>query len=289
VLSFTKIIMFAVIFVLVICLSFVWVLNFGLNLPPKDTQMPFLNREGWMILIVGVIATSIAIIPLFLEIKLTSPITFIGWTLYLPVLFNVLVPMFIRFFSIIGIFYTPWLALTSLPMINVLINGIIVSDITGIKNIVSYLGYLLIGVGLTVYIIGLYQLLSHTSKEHSLLKRRLYARVRHPQYLGIMIWTLGFAILGWRLMNYLAWVVLCYSYMLLLENEETDLTKLYGSEYSGYCKRVPSVVPYPISLIFRPLGLIANRKIRILSYTIFFIVLFVLIYFILMPNVMLLR
>jgi protein-S-isoprenylcysteine O-methyltransferase Ste14 len=251
--------------------------------------MPFLNREGWMILIVGVIATSIAIIPLFLEIKLTSPITFIGWTLYLPVLFNVLVPMFIRFFSIIGIFYTPWLALTSLPMINVLINGIIVSDITGIKNIVSYLGYLLIGVGLTVYIIGLYQLLSHTSKEHSLLKRRLYARVRHPQYLGIMIWTLGFAILGWRLMNYLAWVVLCYSYMLLLENEETDLTKLYGSEYSGYCKRVPSVVPYPISLIFRPLGLIANRKIRILSYTIFFIVLFVLIYFILMPNVMLLR
>jgi protein-S-isoprenylcysteine O-methyltransferase Ste14 len=249
----------------------------------------FLNREGWIITILGVAATLTALILLFLEIKLASTITFIGWSLYVPVLFNVLIPMFIVFFSLIGIFYTPWLALISLPMANVVINGIIMSGTPIIKIAVNYSAYFLVGSGLAVYIIGLYYLLSHTSKENSILKRGLYAKVRHPQYLGIMIWTLGFSILGWRIINYLVWVVLCYSYMLLIENEESDLIKLYGSEYGEYFNRVPSILPYPISLFSKPFGFKTNRKLRILSYTIFFIILFSVIYLILIPNTSLLR
>jgi len=291
VLSFKKILMLTVLIILIVYFFYIWTSKFGLNLPPGSSQMPFLNNEGWMIIVLGIVATITAIIALFIEIKFTSPITFIGWAFYLPVLFNVLIPMFILFFSVIGIFYTPWLALTDLdlPIINVLMNGIIVTNISSIKIISSYSGYLLIGGGLTVYIISLYQLLLHTSKEHLLFKRGLYAVVRHPQYLGIVVWTLGFAVLGWRLMNYLVWTILCYSYMLLLENEELDLTKLYGPEYSEYCNKVPSILPYPISLIFKPFGFRTNRKIRILFYTIFFILLFIMIFFISISNVVLLR
>ncbi|MGQ9781118.1 MAG: methyltransferase family protein [Nitrososphaeria archaeon] len=282
--------MLITIIVLLLFLAAVWVLNFGLNLPSAENAMLLLNGAGWGLLLIGIVATFLSVIPLFLEVKYLSPLTFVGWTLYLPTLFNILVPMFIVFFSIIGIFYSPWLAFVNLPSANRLVNGIIMLDDEILSFIVKCLGYFLVLSGLAIYIAGLYQLLSHAVKERQLLTQGLYKFVRHPQYFGIMLWTLGFAVLGWRLMNYMMWVFLSYSYILLAENEEIDLVKAYGSRYIKYRSAVPFVIPFPLSLAFKPFGrYLSSYGLKVVSYTMFFLVLAAVLYLWLDPYVVLLK
>ncbi|MHC4421944.1 MAG: methyltransferase family protein [Planctomycetota bacterium] len=76
-----------------------------------------------------------------------------------------------------------------------------------------------------------------------LLTQGLYARVRHPRYLEINLWTLAYALFA----NYLApYVLLALSlptiYVVVLL-EEQELHNRFGAEYEAYCRRVPRFVP----------------------------------------------
>jgi len=265
--------------ILVLLFSSIWILKFGLNLPTDQNAVILLNEEGWWLVLVGVLATFVSVASLFLEVRSSTPLAFVGWAFYLPTLFNVLVPMFVVFFSIVGIFYTPWLAFIDLPSANRLINGVIIIHDEGAKLAVDYIGYLLFLSGLAIYMISLYQLLSHTAKQHQLFIGGLYKFVRHPQYFGIILWTLGFAIIGWRPINYMMWVFLSYSYVLLAENEEIDLVKAYGSRYERYRESVPSMIPFPFSIAFKPFGRrLSSFRLKAVSYTLFFLVLAAVLY-----------
>ncbi len=280
---------FSVAFSVLLLLTYVWITRFGFSVPPPTGHLPLLKGDAWFLVVLGVAATAVALVSLFLEFRLSRSVTFVGWVLYFPVLFNVLVPMFILFFSMVGVFYTPWLILTDLPLANKIINGIIRLPNNGFYSVLEYLGYALIAAGLTVYSIGLYQLLSHVTKKRTLLTEGLYAVVRHPQYLGIFMWTLGFAISGWRLINYLMWLTLCYSYVLLAEHEETELDKKFGKEYALYKGEVPFMIPY-LKVDLRPITRMTSRRnIRLLIYTALYIALLTACYCIIEPHVVLYR
>lgn len=281
---------FLVVFLVLLFLAYFWVTKFGLSLPPLEDSFLLLNKDVWFLVAVGLIATFIALTSLFMEFKLSSPITFVGWVLYFPVLFNTLIPMFVLFFSVIGIFYTPWLIFTDVPFFNELINGVIRLPDYSVHLAMEYLGYILVVAGLLIYTIGLYQILSHTAKKHTLLTEGLYSIVRHPQYLGICIWTLGFAILGWRLINYMMWLTLCCSYILLAEHEELELSKAFNQAYMQYRNRVPFLVPHPLSMILKPFNILGSKlKLRLLIYAIAYIILLLLFYYILKPYVVMYR
>lgn len=280
---------FFVVFFVLLLLTYVWIARFGFSMPPPTGQVPLLRADAWFLAVLGLAATAVALVSLFLEFGLSRSVTFVGWVLYFPVLFNVLIPMFILFFSLVGVFYTPWLILTDLPLANKLINGVIRLLDNSLYLVLENLGYALIAVGLTVYSIGLYQMLSHVTKKRTLLTKGLYAVVRHPQYLGIFIWTLGFAISGWRLINYIMWLTLCYSYMLLAEYEEDELEKTFGKEYTLYKGGVPFIVPYLRVDSGSIAGVASRRKIRLLIYSVLYIALIIACYYIIEPYVVVYR
>ncbi|MEM2914787.1 MAG: methyltransferase, partial [Candidatus Bathyarchaeia archaeon] len=251
-------------------------------------QSILLRNDAWLLVALGLFATALALFSLLLEFKLASPAPFIGWVLYFPVIFNTLIPMFIAFFSVIGIFYTPWLLFTEIPSVNKIMSGIIRLQDTNITTIIDYSGYALIGIGLTIYIDGLHQILSHTAKRQTLITRGLYGTVRHPQYLGIFMWTLGFAMTGWRLINYLMWITLCFSYLLLAEYEEQQLAKRFGQEYVMYKKKVPFMFPLA-SAKLDVLNLSSKPKTRLLIYTAIYLILMLTFYYTIEPYTVVLR
>jgi protein-S-isoprenylcysteine O-methyltransferase Ste14 len=197
--------------------------------------------------------------------------------------------MFILFFSLVGVFYTPWLALTGLDFANRLINGIIRLPDENAYLIINGLGHTFIIVGLVVYSLSLYQLLSQSRKGRVLLTKGLYGVSRHPQYLGIFLWTLGFAISGWRLINYLMWLTLCYSYLFLAEYEEIELEKKFGQEYIHYKNKVSFMIPCLRlnNKLFS--NIVRKRKIRLLAYTLLYVFLLTSCYYILDPHVVMYR
>ncbi|MGQ9550880.1 MAG: methyltransferase family protein [Candidatus Bathycorpusculaceae bacterium] len=281
--------MLSVVALVLLFLVYSWTAKFGTNLPSEDAGL-LLKKDAWLLVVLGLAATIAALVSLFMELKLSSPITFIGWIFYLPVLFNVLIPMFVLFFSLVGIFYTPWLVFVDMPLSNKLINGVIRLSEYGIDTMIDYVGYILVATGLMVYTISLYQMLSHTLRKRALLTKGLYAATRHPQYLGIYMWTLGFAILGWRLINYFMWLTLCYSYILLAEHEEVELTRVWGQEYVQYKDKVPFIIPYPLSIILKPFSILKNRlKLRLLIYAVVYVVLLLILYYTIEPYVVLYR
>jgi protein-S-isoprenylcysteine O-methyltransferase Ste14 len=280
---------FIVVFTIVAFMIYAWVSRFGFSLPSSEGYMVFFREDAWLLVCLGLIATASALFSLFLEFKLSKSVAFIGWVFYFPVLFNTLMPMFILFFSVIGVFYTPWLMLMELDLANRMVNGIIRLPDGNIHLIIDVLGYVLIAVGLLFYSLSLYQLLSHTRRRRELLTKGLYGVIRHPQYFGILLWTFGFAVSGWRLINYLVWLTLGYSYLLLAEYEEVELEKTFGQDYLHYKSRVPFIIPYP-KLKTRCCSRIAsNRKLRILVYTSVYILSLIICYYILDPLIVVYR
>ena len=92
-------------------------------------------------------------------------------------------------------------------------------------------GAVLIGVVLAVA--GMWQLGGVENIDH-LVKTRLFSRIRHPMYVGFVLWILGwYAYTG-------AWTSLLFapfgiaSVLWWRHLEETELASRYGSEYEEY-------------------------------------------------------
>ncbi|MEM2937490.1 MAG: DUF1295 domain-containing protein [Candidatus Bathyarchaeia archaeon] len=280
---------FIIVLIILVFMAYSWASRFGFNLPPPEGYMTLLRADAWFLVCLGLIATSFALLSLFLEFKLSRSAAFIGWVFYFPVLFNTLMPMFILFFSVIGVFYTPWLSFADLNFANRLINGVIRLPDENAYLIIDGVGYMLIALGLVIYSLSLYQLLSHARKGRTLLTKGLYGFTRHPQYFGIFLWTLGFAILGWRLINYLMWLTLCYSYLLLAEYEEVELEKAFSQEYIQYKSKVPFMIPRLKLRMKLFSGIASKKKTRILAYTLMYVLLLVFCYYILNPYIVMYR
>lgn len=76
-----------------------------------------------------------------------------------------------------------------------------------------------------------------------LLTEGIYARIRHPRYVEVVLWVSAYAFFA----NYLApYVVVLASIpvlMLVVVLEERELRERFGTAYDEYCRRVPRFVP----------------------------------------------
>ena len=102
--------------------------------------------------------------------------------------------------------------------------------------------------GLIIFLVALVQLLRKNKK---VITTGLYSVVRHPQYFGITVMTLGFSIMciqfTWSTDPKVlyVWLIQVLGYILLAVYEEQYLLREHKIEYQQYRQKVPFIFPSP--------------------------------------------
>ncbi|NIN92968.1 DUF1295 domain-containing protein [bacterium] len=86
-------------------------------------------------------------------------------------------------------------------------------------------------------------MLIYGSKGEKLVTEGLYSYVRHPQYVGLFLITLGFLIQWPSFATLIMWPILIFAYYKLAMKEEKDIEKQFGEEFLAYKKRVAAFIP----------------------------------------------
>jgi len=107
-------------------------------------------------------------------------------------------------------------------------------------------GRIIMLIGLVVLFVAAGQWLWSHHKKRSLFKTGIYAKVRHPQFTGIIITTLGltFMVLTrdsqytlWTMVG--LWFLQVLGYITIARYEEWRLSKKYSNEHNEYKQTVP--------------------------------------------------
>jgi protein-S-isoprenylcysteine O-methyltransferase Ste14 len=104
-----------------------------------------------------------------------------------------------------------------------------------LSNIFIFGGFLMLSAAWDV----LYQ----AQKEHRVATTGLYARMRHPQYVGFVLIMFGFLLQWPTLLTLIMFPVLVWVYARLAMAEEHDSIAEFGSEYERYRARTPAFIP----------------------------------------------
>lgn len=87
---------------------------------------------------------------------------------------------------------------------------------------------------------------SKESGKGKVVKTGVYKYIRHPQYTGFMLLSLGM-ILEWAtLPTILLFPLVVWLYVRLAKKEEADMVNEFGEEYIGYMKRTKRFIPFVI-------------------------------------------
>jgi hypothetical protein len=105
------------------------------------------------------------------------------------------------------------------------------------------LALLVVAMGLAMTILGFIQVF-RAHREKRLQTDGLYSTIRHPQHLGIAIWTFGLAYAADTTAAYLTWFTVLFFYILLALWEEQRLALRFGEAYDGYRQATPFMVPF---------------------------------------------
>jgi protein-S-isoprenylcysteine O-methyltransferase Ste14 len=89
------------------------------------------------------------------------------------------------------------------------------------------------------------------SAKGELAVKGLYAHVRHPRYLGMMLGVLGACILAGSQRLWIVALAWWIAALAIIRIEERELRQRFGAAYASYAQRVPMLVP---------LRLLAGRK-----------------------------
>ncbi|MCB0748483.1 MAG: isoprenylcysteine carboxylmethyltransferase family protein [Ignavibacteriae bacterium] len=79
--------------------------------------------------------------------------------------------------------------------------------------------------------------------EEYLVNEGIYSYIRHPQYIGLFLVTLGFFIQWPTMITLVMWPILMLTYFRLSMREETNLANKFGNEFYEYKKYVPAFFP----------------------------------------------
>jgi len=109
-------------------------------------------------------------------------------------------------------------------------NDIYKIDVIGI---IRYSGILLVALGIIVFLTALFTIKSLESYEGDLITGGIYSKIRHPMYLGFILWLIGFPLFNGALFSMMLAVVFIANILFWRSLEEKELEKRYAS-YKQY-------------------------------------------------------
>jgi protein-S-isoprenylcysteine O-methyltransferase Ste14 len=113
-----------------------------------------------------------------------------------------------------------------------------------------YIGALISLTGVALVVVGWKQIYDNYWKKDSgkgkLVDTGLYAHIRHPQYTGFFLITLGMMFEWVTLTMLIMWPILLAVYYWLAKKEEDDMIKEFGNEYEEYRKKTKMFIPFII-------------------------------------------
>ncbi len=111
-----------------------------------------------------------------------------------------------------------------------------------------YIGFALNLIGALFIIYGWKQIhQQYWSKEEGkgkLVTRGIYTYVRHPQYTGFILMTLGLLVHWATLPLLIMWPILVVVYYRLAKREEREMEREFGSQYIEYKKKTAMFLPF---------------------------------------------
>lgn len=77
----------------------------------------------------------------------------------------------------------------------------------------------------------------------ALITDGIYARVRHPRYVQLLIALVGYALIANHLASYIVVALWLPAIHVIVALEEKELLQHFGVSYANYCQRVPRFIP----------------------------------------------
>lgn len=81
-------------------------------------------------------------------------------------------------------------------------------------------------------------------KDHRLITIGLYGVLRHPRYLGVLLMTLGMALLFRSWVGLLLFIPMLGVILFRIRDEEALLLRTFGAEWETYCQHSWRLLPY---------------------------------------------
>lgn len=103
--------------------------------------------------------------------------------------------------------------------------------------------FVLIGGGFMLIARG-WDVLYAAQQKHELATTGVYARLRHPQYLGFILVITGFLLQWPTLLTAAMYPVLVIMYLRLAKQEEQQAEHEFGERYRAYMANVPGFLPW---------------------------------------------
>ncbi len=104
-----------------------------------------------------------------------------------------------------------------------------------VSNLVILGGFILLS--------SAWKVLYRAQREGRIATTGLYARVRHPQYLGFIAIMVGFLLQWPTLLTLVMFPVLVVMYVRLARREEREALAGFGDEYASYAATTPAFLP----------------------------------------------
>jgi protein-S-isoprenylcysteine O-methyltransferase Ste14 len=105
---------------------------------------------------------------------------------------------------------------------------------------------LFVGLEISAIVLGFYSheaLFGKKRVESTLITDGIFAYVRHPLYLSILLAYLGFVFGSMSLISLIPWICYVIIFDKMATYEEEDLARTFGDKYVEYRKKVPKWIP----------------------------------------------
>jgi len=124
------------------------------------------------------------------------------------------------------------------------VNGHLLGALFGapewVKLVICQIGGFLMLIGLIVMGKGWKQIHAATGE---LVTDGIYAKIRHPQYSGLFLITIGMLVQWPTLLTLIMWPILMVTYSRLAKREEKVMLAQFGGVYENYIESTPAFVP----------------------------------------------